>query len=104
MLDEHVELLERSLVEQQLDALARGQFAASMLRLDALLAAAEFRARAPFLEGVQDVLHAFPPVLHKSIFSGSNRPFGKPKAGFGRHLALQGMPNQGLISGSSANG
>jgi hypothetical protein len=39
-----------------------------MLRLDACLAAAEFRARAPFLEGIQDVLHAFPPVLLKSFF------------------------------------
>ena len=41
VLDEHVELLERALVEQQLDALARGQLAALVLRLDALLAAAE---------------------------------------------------------------
>ncbi|XUJ34502.1 hypothetical protein ACQ5SK_47595 [Bradyrhizobium japonicum] len=37
MLDEHVELLERSLVEQELDALARGQLAAGVLRFDALL-------------------------------------------------------------------
>ena len=45
VLDEHVELLERALVEQQLDALARGQLAAGVLRLDALLAAAELGAR-----------------------------------------------------------
>mgnify|MGYP003290819990 CR=1 FL=1 len=41
MLDEHVEFLERVLVEQKLDALAGGQLAAGVLRLDALLAAAE---------------------------------------------------------------
>jgi hypothetical protein len=40
VLDEHVELLEGALVEQQLDALARGQLALGVLRLDALLAAA----------------------------------------------------------------
>src|SRR5262249_28404309 len=57
VLDEHVELLERALVEQKLDALAGGQFAPGMLRLDALFAAAKLGARAPFLEGVQDVLH-----------------------------------------------
>ncbi len=57
VLDEHVEFLERSLVEQQLDALARGQFAAGVLRLDALFAAAELGARAPFLKGVQDIFH-----------------------------------------------
>ena len=37
VLDEHVELLERVLVHQELDALARGQFAALVLRLDAAL-------------------------------------------------------------------
>ena len=96
VLDEHVELLERALVEQKLDALARGQFAAGVLRLDALLAAAELRARAPFLKGVQDVLHRLSarPLCRKN-FGGSNRPFRKPKAAFGRHLALQGAPNRG---------
>ena len=63
VLDEHVELLERALVEQQLDALARGQLAAGVLRLDALLAAAELGAGAPLLEGVQDVFHLLPPPL-----------------------------------------
>ena len=57
MLDEHVELLERALVEQQFDALPRGQLAAGVLRLDALLAAAELGAGAALLEGVQDVFH-----------------------------------------------
>jgi hypothetical protein len=43
VLDEHVELLERVLVHQKLDALARGQLAALVLRLDARLPAAEPR-------------------------------------------------------------
>ena len=64
MLDEHVELLERTLVEQQFDALARGQFSASVLRLDALLAAAELGPGAPFFKGIKDVFHAaFRPVF-----------------------------------------
>ena len=64
MLDEHVELLETALVEQQLDALARGQLAAGVLRLDALLAAAAFCAGAALFEGVQDVFMVrFPPDL-----------------------------------------
>ena len=57
VLDEHVELLERALVEQQFDALPRGQFSAGVLRLDALFAAAELGASAPFFEGIQDVFH-----------------------------------------------
>ena len=63
MLDEHVEFLERALVEQQLDALPRGQLAAGVLRLDALFAAAELGAGAPFFEGVQDIFHLLPPRL-----------------------------------------
>ena len=63
VLDEHVEFLERALVEQELDALARGQLAAGVLRLDALLAAAELGAGAPFFEGVQDVFHLLPPAF-----------------------------------------
>ena len=84
MLDEHVEFLERSLVEQQLDALARGQLAAGVLRLDALLAAAELGARAPFLEGVQDVLHLLPPVLRAlSSEAVLTRHFASREAPFG---------------------
>src|SRR5439155_3877938 len=63
VLDEHVEFLERSLVEQQLDALARGQLAAGVLRLDALLPAAELCAGTTIFKGVQDILHLLPPVL-----------------------------------------
>ena len=57
VLDEHVELLERALVHQQLDALARGQLAALVLRVDARLAAAGARARAALFELFQDVFH-----------------------------------------------
>ena len=57
VLDEHVELLERALVHQQLDALARGQLAALVLRVDSRLAAAGARSRAAFFELVQDVFH-----------------------------------------------
>ena len=57
MFDEHVEFLETALVEQEIDPLPRGQLAARVLRRDALLAAAEPCARAPFFKGVQNVLH-----------------------------------------------
>ena len=40
VLDEHVEFLEAALVEQDAEALARGQLALGVLRGDALLAAA----------------------------------------------------------------
>ncbi len=60
VLDEHVELLEGVLVHEELDALARGQFAALVLRLDAPPAAAAARAVAPLFELVDDVLHCLP--------------------------------------------
>src|SRR5258705_7733061 len=74
VLDEHVELLERALVEQKLNALPRGQFPASVLRLDAFFAAPELGAGAPLLEGIQNVLHLLPapPVV----------PFSQGLAGF----------------------
>ena len=62
VLDEHVELLERAVVEEQLDALARRELAARVLRRDALLAAAEARLRAPLFEPFEDVLHALLPA------------------------------------------
>ena len=62
MLDEHVEFLERTLVEQDLDALARGQFAALMLSRDALVTTAELGDAAPFVECVEDVLHLLRPA------------------------------------------
>ena len=57
VLDEHVPFLEGAGVEQQLDALARGQLALGVLRLDAPLAAAGARRRALFLEPAEDVAH-----------------------------------------------
>jgi hypothetical protein len=56
MLDEHVEFLERIVVEQKFDALARGELALGVLRRDALLAAADSRrasrrARICFIDG-----------------------------------------------------
>src|SRR5262249_15932041 len=74
VLDEHVEFLERALVEQKLDALARGQLAAGVLRLDALFAAAKPGTGAPLLKGVQDVLHLFPPRFSGWISGGSSMP------------------------------
>ena len=57
MLDEHVELLERILVHEQLEALTRGELAALVLRLDARLAAAGPRRLAAFFQFVDDVFH-----------------------------------------------
>ncbi len=57
VLDEHVELLERAVVEQKLDALAGGQLAARMLRRDAFFAAPEPRLRAPVFELIEHVFH-----------------------------------------------
>jgi len=50
-----------------------------VLRLDALLAAAELGAGAPFFEGIKDVFHVAPPVLATQ--------------GFGRVLTRQ-FPNR----------
>lgn len=55
--DAHVHLLERMLVEQQVDPFACGEPAAGVLRIDALFAAAELGCRPPFVQCFQDVLH-----------------------------------------------
>ena len=60
MFDEHVELLEGALVEQQRDAFARGQLALGVLRVDALLPAAQPRHRAPLFKPTKNVLHTAP--------------------------------------------
>ena len=60
MLDEHIEFLERALVEQQFDALAGGQLAARVLRLDALLATAFLGTGTAFIEGFENGLHGEP--------------------------------------------
>src|SRR3546814_914812 len=57
VLDIHVRLLEGALGEQDLQALALGQLALGVLRLDALLAAADRRLRAHRLEPLKYVLH-----------------------------------------------
>ena len=57
MLDEHVELLERVVIEQQFDALARGELALGVLRGDALLAAAETGALAASVEAGKHRFH-----------------------------------------------
>src|SRR3974390_3632118 len=57
VLDEHVEFLERASLEQELDALARSQFAAFVLGLDARLASAEPGLFPALFQFVEDVLH-----------------------------------------------
>jgi hypothetical protein len=57
VLHEHVELLERAVVEQELDALAGGELRLRVLRLDALHAASDARLRPPLFEPCQHVLH-----------------------------------------------
>src|SRR5205085_2865896 len=52
--DEHVELLERALVHEQLDTLARRELAALVLRLDARLATAFARIGAAAFKFVDD--------------------------------------------------
>ena len=64
VLDEHVELLEGVLIHQQRDALACGQLAALVLRIDARLPAAEPRVLAPHLQLFQDVFHRSRPITN----------------------------------------
>src|ERR1700746_4100175 len=57
VLDEHVPLLEGAGIEEQLQALARGELALGMLRLDAARAAAQAGGRALLFELAKDLLH-----------------------------------------------
>ena len=57
MLDEHVEFLERPLVEQQRDPLAGGQLALGVLRLDAAGPATGLGFRAALGEPVENKFH-----------------------------------------------
>ena len=57
VLDEHVPFLERALVEQQLQPLARRELALAVLRGDALFAAAQARLGALAFELFDDVVH-----------------------------------------------
>jgi hypothetical protein len=61
-----------------------------MLCLDALLAAAELGAGAPFLEGVQDILHLFPPAFPFGFQGVLTGRFGGEKPPF--RQALQDRP------------
>jgi hypothetical protein len=44
-------------IEQKFDSFSRGELAASMLRFDALLSAAQPRGRAPLFEPVENMFH-----------------------------------------------
>src|SRR5262249_44135696 len=72
VLDEHVELLERAFVHEEFEALAGGELAALVLRLDAARAAAGARAGTPSFEIFPDVFHArLRPVRPGSIMAQS---------------------------------
>ena len=62
VLDEHVPLFERVLVEQDFQPLAGGQLALAMLRVDAALAAAQTGLSTSPLQFLQNLLHAVPPA------------------------------------------
>jgi hypothetical protein len=62
---QRAELLERALVEQQRQPLARGELAARVLLLDALLAAAEHRPRAQLAQRLQ--LSARAGLVHRPL-------------------------------------
>ena len=99
VLDEHVELLERALVEQELDALARGQLAALVLRLDARRAAAGAGLGAALFQLVEDVLHAGP----FRGFKGRRNPTAPPPppspSRGGRRTPRSSSPPEGGGSG-----
>ena len=73
MLDEHVELLERIVVEQNFDPLARRELALGVLRRDALFAAAKAGAGAAAVEAGENVLHRTAPGVRPS-WPGQARP------------------------------
>ena len=79
VLDVHVELLEGALVEQELDALARGELAAGVLGLDALQAAAFPRPSPPDLKLFQDFLHAAPQAQRDATMTVNSMGFLRRK-------------------------
>src|SRR5205807_650938 len=80
MLDEHVELFERALVHEKLDALARGELAALVLRLDARLAAAFAGTRAARFKLVDDVFHGSArPESRSAMHSTPSRVIREPR-------------------------
>ena len=86
VLDEHVEFLERVVIEQEFDALARGELALGVLRRDALLAAAEAGAVAAGVEAGEDVLHLQSPGCFRRSVA---RPAARPNARFTNPLLRQ---------------
>lgn len=63
VLDEHVPFFKSAVVEQQLDALARRELALGVLRVDALLPAAQARLGAALFELFDQFLHGVLPKL-----------------------------------------
>ena len=109
MLDEGVELLEGVLVHQELDALAGGQLAALVLRVDARLPAAEAGFGPALLQLFDDVLHDLP---SRTRLAGAKPSRGLIACGLARENAGQargyaafgaaGVPELGWRSGGSA--
>ena len=60
--DEHVVFLEAAGIEEDLEALAGGELALAVLRVDAALAATEAGILAALLEFFDDGLHAVPGI------------------------------------------
>ncbi|GJE59385.1 hypothetical protein MPOCJGCO_1476 [Methylobacterium trifolii] len=73
VLHEHVELLERPVVEEEFDAFARGELATFVLGVHALLTAAEAGLRAPLLELLENVLHGMRLRAGEDVRSGPSR-------------------------------
>ena len=69
VLDEHVELLERPLVHEKFQTLARGQFAALVLCVDAGFAPAGTRALPALFELFENVLHRLSATISRKINS-----------------------------------
>ena len=101
VLDEHVELLERALVEQELDPLARGELAALVLRLDARLAAAGAGLGAALFQLVEDVLHGGSPFKHGSRQKPYHGGGGMPATA---HLLDRSSPAPDLRDAGQATG
>jgi hypothetical protein len=77
VLDEHVVFLERALVEQHVEPLARRQLALGVLRVDPLLPAAEPGFRAALLQLFENFLH----FLHdRHLRKARDRPKSQPVA------------------------
>src|SRR5262245_28339745 len=69
VLDEHVELLEGAFVQQKLDAFARRELAAPMLRVDALLSTAELGIGTPFRKLFENLVHVACPYFLISVIA-----------------------------------